>query len=124
MKLFTVSEANELIPVVKPMLLAIRDLYERLSVMKEYARAAAASSELSGGMEGGSNYVKILYQIGKLTTELHTLGVELKDYERGLVDFPSRREDRIVLLCWQLGEADHIEWWHERDAGFAGRQPL
>ena len=49
---------------------------------------------------------------------------ELKDYGRGLIDFPSLREGRVVLLCWQMGEGDQLEWWHEVEAGFAGRQPL
>jgi hypothetical protein len=75
-------------------------------------------------MEGGPAYVKTLYQVGKLTTDLHELGVELKDYSRGLIDFPSLKNDRVVYLCWQLGEGHSIQWWHEIDAGFAGRHPL
>ena len=71
-----------------------------------------------------SCYVQSLYEIGKITTELHELGIELKDYTRGLIDFPSMRENRIVLLCWQLGEGDKIEFWHEIEGGFEGRQPL
>ena len=124
MKLFTVSEANELIPAVKPKLRLIQSSYEKLANLREPARAAAEASEFGGGMEGGSAYVKTLYEIGKATTELHDLGIQLKDYDRGLIDFPSMKEGRIVLLCWQLGEGDEIEWWHETDAGFAGRQPL
>ena len=75
-------------------------------------------------MEGGSGYVRSLYEIGKITTEINEAGVQLKDYTRGLIDFPAQRGGRIVLLCWQLGEGDEIEWWHDTDAGFAGRQPL
>ena len=86
--------------------------------------AAAGASQFGGGMEGGSDYVNRLYQVGKLTTEFNDLGIELKDYSRGLIDFPSMRNDRVILLCWQLGDGDEIEWWHEPEAGFAGRQPL
>ncbi len=75
-------------------------------------------------MESGSVYVKCLYEIGKLTTEFHELGIQLKDYSRGLIDFPSMRDGHVVLLCWQLGEDEQIEWWHEVEAGFAGRQPI
>jgi len=46
------------------------------------------------------------------------------NYSRGLIDFPSMREDRVVLLCWQLGEDEEIEYWHELEAGFIGRQEL
>jgi hypothetical protein len=75
-------------------------------------------------MEAGPTYVKLLYEIGKITTEIGALGVQIKDYTHGLIDFPSLRDDRIVLLCWQLGESDEIEWWHETQAGFAGRQRI
>lgn len=124
MKTFTVEEANELIPSVRKRLIRIQKLYERLGTLRESARAAAGASDFGGGMEGGSLYVKSLYEIGKQTTELHEMGVQLKDYSRGLIDFPSMRDGRVVLLCWQLGEPDEIEWWHEVEGGFAGRKPL
>ena len=124
MKLFTVSQANALIPDLIPMLEDIRDLYAEIEPMRSSARAAAGASEFGGGMAGGSRYVGALYRIGKLTTDIGEMGVELKDYTRGLIDFPSMRGDRVVLLCWQLGEGDEISWWHEPEAGFAGRQPL
>jgi hypothetical protein len=124
MKLFSVEEANSLIPTLRPKLLAIQRLYAHVEVLRDDARAAAAASQFGGGMSGGTSYVNMLYQIGKLTTEIGELGVEMKDYTRGLIDFPHMRNGRVVLLCWQLGEDDSIEWWHETDAGFAGRQRL
>ena len=124
MKLFTVGEANKLLPTIIPRLYKIRELYARLDVMRDDARAAAAASQFGGGMQGGTGYVNTLYTVGKLTTELHETGIELKDYSTGLIDFPSTKNGRIVLLCWRIGDGDEIEWWHETDAGFAGRQPL
>ena len=124
MKLFTLAEANFLIPTLEPMLESIRDLYAQVDAMRDGARAAAGASEFGGGMAGGTHYVDALYRIGKLTTEIGEMGVEMKDYTRGLIDFPSMRGDRVVLLCWQLGEGTEIAWWHEPEAGFAGRQPL
>lgn len=124
MKLFTVEEANKLLPSIKPKLQRIKNLYAKTATMRDSAKAAAAVSSFGGGMQGGTDYVKSLYEIGKLTTELNELGVQLKDYSRGLIDFPCRRQGRVVLLCWQLGEADEIEWWHDLETGFAGRQPL
>ena len=124
MKLFTLEEANELLPEIRKKLVRIQKLYAAVAEMREQASAAASASEFGGGMEGGSGYVHSLYEIGKITTEINAAGVQLKDYTRGLIDFPSRRGDRIVLLCWQLGEGDEIEWWHDPEAGFAGRQPL
>jgi hypothetical protein len=121
MKTFNLREANELIPVVRPKLERLKALYAKLGSMRKDARSAAADSG-GGGMAGGPAYVKTLYEIGKLTTDLTAVGIQLKDYDRGLIDFPSLRNGRIVLLCWQLGEPDEIGWWHETEAGFAGRQ--
>jgi len=124
MKLFTIEEANEALTDVAPRLRKIQTLYAEIGELRESASAAAAASNFGGGMVGGSEYVEALYNVGKLTTELNDEGVQLKDYTRGLIDFPSMRDSRVVLLCWQLGEPEMIEWWHEVEAGFAGRQPL
>ena len=62
-------------------------------------------------------------EMQKALDELDGLGVQLKDIDQGLVDFPSRRDGRVVYLCWRLGE-ETIAWWHDVDTGFAGRQPL
>ena len=124
MKIFSLDEANALIPHVRTTLERIQKLYSVIGGYRESAKEAAIASEFGGGMEGGAKYVKSLYEVGKLTTDLHSMGVQLKDYSRGLVDFPSMRDDRVVLLCWQIGEGDEIEWWHDTEAGFAGRQPL
>ena len=126
MKLFTVDEANQLIPSLRPKLEEIRTQYASLAVFRDDAkRAATAANDFGGGgMQGGTVYVNRLYEVGKIASELHDLGVQLKDYSRGLIDFPSLREGRVVLLCWQLDDPDELEWWHELEAGFAGRQPL
>jgi len=125
MKLFTVEEANELLPTVRRVVEKIRAAHARVAASQESARAAAAGAELGGGgMSGGAEYVRALTTLAGRVGQLEELGVQLKDYERGLVDFPSLRDGRLVLLCWQWGEGDRIEWWHDLEAGFAGRQPL
>jgi hypothetical protein len=125
MKLFTVEEANALIPVVRRRAERIQRAYRQIAARREEAQAAAAQAlRGGGGMAHGAEYIGALQKLSAAVGELEALGVQLKDYERGLIDFPTRREDRIVLLCWQLGEGDKIEWWHELEAGFAGRQPL
>ena len=124
MKIFTVDEANEMLPDIAVKLRKIQTLYARVGGLRSGAQAAAAASNLGGGMIGGTVYVQALYNIGKLTTEIDKAGIQLKDHTRGLIDFPTMRGGHLVLLCWQLGEPEHIEWWHETDTGFAGRQPL
>ncbi len=126
MKLFTVQEANDLLRVIRPKLIEIKAHYSKTNGFRDSVKLAATAGSESGGggMESGTDYVISLYKIGKLTTELNELGVQLKDYSLGLIDFPSLRDGEIVLLCWQLGENERIEWWHEIQAGFAGRKPL
>jgi hypothetical protein len=124
MKFFTLQEANDLIPVVRPMLARIKSYFAYVNNLRDEARSAAERSDQGGGMPGGSNYVHSLFEIGRISTELDEMGIQLKDHSRGLIDFPSMRNDRIILLCWQLDEGDEIEWWHDLEAGFAGRQRL
>jgi len=125
MKLFTIEEANRLLPSVRQKLENMKEQYAILASFRENVKAAASAATLGGGgMDSGSIYVKSLYEVGKVTTELHETGIQLKDYSRGLIDFPCLRDGRVVLLCWQLGDGDEIEWWHDLEAGFAGRQPL
>ncbi|MDQ2976387.1 MAG: DUF2203 domain-containing protein [Acidobacteriota bacterium] len=125
MKLFTVDEANALLPSVRQILRKIQRSRRRLSKYRRQAKLAAEGAEHGGGgMEGGGTYAIILANFTEEIGELEALGVQLKDFERGLVDFPSLRDGRVVLLCWQLGEGDQLEWWHDMDAGFGGRTPL
>ncbi len=125
MKLFTVEEANALLPSVREILQKIRRSRRRLAAYRHAAKLAAEGAEQGGGgMAQGVQYAIILTHFTEEMSELEALGVQLKDFDRGLVDFPSLRDGRVVLLCWQLGEGDELEWWHDMDAGFTGRTPL
>ncbi len=57
-------------------------------------------------------------------TQLHASGAMLKDLETGLVDFYGKRGGEVILLCWRMGEALRIAYWHTLEGGFAGRQPV
>ena len=125
MKIFTIQEANALLPEVRLILAKIQRAHRKLSHYREDARKASEAAERGGGgFEGGIAYATVLTELTLRIGELEGLGVQLKDFERGLVDFPSLRDGRVVLLCWQMGEGDELEWWHDVDAGFAGRTPL
>src|SRR5882762_10531262 len=125
MKLFTIEEANALLPSVREILKKIQRSRRRLASYRRQAKLAAEGAEQGGGgMDNGVLYANLLTNFAEEMSELDALGVQLKDFDRGLVDFPSLREGRVVLLCWQLGEGDELEWWHDMDAGFAGRTPL
>jgi hypothetical protein len=125
MKLFSVEEANALIPKVRRNLLELQAAHKAIVSLQPDARRAALGAEHGGGgMSQGVRYIRLLERISKGANKLDELGIQIKDYGRGLIDFPSMRAGKVVLLCWQLGESDEISWWHEVEAGFAGRQPL
>ena len=125
MKLFSLEEANALLPTVRRIVRDIRRAHADLLTKQEASKLAAEGAEAGGGfMRDGVRYVRSLVRLGEGAGELEALGVQLKDFARGLVDFPSMRDGRVILLCWELGEGDHIEWWHEVEAGYTGRQPL
>jgi hypothetical protein len=125
MKLFTIEEANALLPSVREILQKIQRSRRRLAMYRHESKLAAQGAEQGGGgMDGGALYAVVLTDFTAEMSELEALGVQLKDFDRGLVDFPSLRDGRVVLLCWQLGEGDELEWWHDMEAGFGGRTPL
>ena len=125
MKIFTIQEANALLPEVRVIVTKIRQAHRRVASYRDEAKKPSEAAEQGGGgISGGVAYAFALTELRIQTGELEALGVQLKDFDRGLVDFPSLRDGRVVLLCWQLGEGDELEWWHDVDAGFAGRTPL
>lgn len=125
MKLFTVEEANSLLQSVRPIVKSIQRVHRRLVTLQGDARQAAEGARLGGGgMAKGDRYARLIVELSLCTGELEGLGVQMKDYAAGLIDFPSMRDGRVVLLCWKADEGNQLEWWHDVEAGFAGRQPL
>jgi hypothetical protein len=119
---YTLEEARAQLPWVRERLVALRDARDRLTD----AEAREALIGASGGNGGGSSG----RQVGEAFVELRAgaaefadRGIVLRDLDRGLIDFPALRDDREVYLCWIEGEED-IAFWHDLDAGYAGRQPL
>jgi hypothetical protein len=122
-KLFTVEEANALLPKLQELLddLALhRDaLREKAPHLEPILRAASAD----GGGRVGSEYGVEAYKLYLAIGRIQELGVLLKDLDMGLLDFPHEREGRVVFLCWHPPE-ERVEYWHEIEAGYSGRQPL
>lgn len=123
MKLFTLEEANRLLPELRRLFAGIKAERTVLQRFAAEAKRAHQHANEGGGTEVGVRYASALFTVMDRLQAIHSLGVEIKDLERGLCDFPSLREGRVVYLCWVLGE-DCIEWWHDLETGFAGRQPL
>ncbi|HEX4948286.1 MAG TPA: DUF2203 domain-containing protein [Blastocatellia bacterium] len=123
MKLFTLEEANAMLPELRRLFAVIKTERATLQRLAPEAKRASDQASAGGGTVFGHRYASALFHLMDQLQTIHSLGVEIKDLERGLCDFPALREGRVVYLCWLLGE-DRIEWWHDLEAGFAGRQPL
>ena len=122
-RLFTVEEANALLPT-------LRELLDELSLHRDALREKAPHLEpilqatvANGGGRAGSEYGVEAYKLHLAVARIRELGVLLKDLDMGLLDFPHERDGRVVFLCWHPPE-ERIEYWHEIEAGYAGRRPL
>jgi hypothetical protein len=122
-KVFTLTEARSLIPRLRRLLASVIAGRERLLDLRVEIDLAREKAEMGGGSPFGAAYLSHLIKFSEAVQEIEYLGVLVKDFRTGLVDFPYELDGRIVYLCWRPDE-DEIEWWHEVDAGFAGRQPL
>jgi hypothetical protein len=119
-KYFTVDEANRSLPYVRRIIEDIRATYQR-AVHLQQKLDEPMQQEILEAVQ--VDYEEAVDALNRFVEELHTVGVELKDYELGLIDFPALAEGREVYLCWRRGE-DRVNAWHEVDAGFAGRKDL
>ena len=127
---FTVDDANRTLPLVRRIVSdAVRDYWRWQDKVRQYEEVAALRgiddpgevSEVAERLERETE--ELARGIDGYIAEIRQLGVEFKGFDTGLVDFPGEVNGKPVLLCWQLGE-ESVQYWHEEDAGFAGRQPL
>ena len=127
MQLFTVDHANRTLPLVRRI---VED------IVREHRRWQEAIIELDLLVSGvradlpdpraaalEREIQSIAKDIDQFQGELESLGIQLKDRRIGLIDFPSEMDGRRVLLCWRLGEPS-VQFWHDEQSGYAGRQPL
>jgi hypothetical protein len=119
---YTLAEASELLPHVVGLIERMRVARSQLGD-REARDALAEAGPTNGGGDPGRTVSQGFLVLRDSMLELRELEVVLRDLDRALLDFPSLRDGREVYLCWQEGE-DAIEFWHEPEAGFAGRRPL
>jgi hypothetical protein len=119
---YTVEQANAARPWVGERVVRIR---ERLQQLRSPDSRAALDEleEIAGGSYPGREIARAVLDILWAASELQAMDIVLRDADRGLVDFPSIRDGEEVYLCW-LADEPRVEWWHEPETGFAGRQPL
>ena len=127
MPLFTVDQANRTLPLVRKIVEDVvrqhRLWREKILELDLVASAARASEPREHVEELEREAQTLAREIDSFQQELEHLGIQLKDRRIGLVDFPSEMNGRQILLSWRLGEPE-VQFWHELDAGYAGRQPL
>ena len=142
---FTLEEANSHIPLVQNMFLLWHAIHDKSGQLQGTTIKITHEPEPNGlngsngaktnGLRPTKNDLSSLVEepIGPeeedlvaktIQTDLANNGIVLQDINRGLIDFPSIRDGREVFLCWEIRDGDEIQWYHDIDAGFAGRQPL
>jgi len=127
MQQFTVDQANRTLPLVRKIVedvVAQHRRWRETILELDLVASTARGDEPRGRSEELEREAQVLArEIDGYKRELEALGIQLKDPRLGLVDFPSEMNGRQILLCWRLGEPE-VQFWHEVDAGYPGRQPL
>lgn len=130
-KHFTLDEAQSLLPVLEALLKRAVEAHRAAEEIEEKMQALSRKVFLMGGMLLDVERVKRkraahashMQQAKDSLAEIDAIGVQVKDLDTGLLDFPCLIDGETVLLCWKMGES-RIEFWHTLDAGFRGRQPV
>ena len=128
---FTLQEAQNLLPVLESLLRSAMDGKKLIEAVDNELQELAHRVLMSGGLlvnvvqmaRRKAEREKAIRRVKDTLAEINAIGVQVKDIEIGLLDFPCKVEGRIVLLCWKLGEQG-ITHWHTSSEGFAGRKPV
>ena len=131
MKTFTLEEAQSLLPVMESLMRRAIEGKQAAEEVESGLSDLARRIYVSGGMTVDVGKVakqraemeSHMQRVRESIAEIDSIGVQVKDIESGLLDFPCRLDDQVVLLCWRMGETS-IEHWHTMESGFQGRQPL
>ena len=119
---YTREEARALLPDIRKWLKKLVRLRNDLEKCdREIAGLMAPGRDLGGATV--DSWIKVLGELKAILMEFHRREIQIKDLERGLIDFPAILDDKEVFFCWEQQEED-IEFWHDLDAGYAGREKL
>jgi hypothetical protein len=130
-KTFTVQQAQALLPVLKSLLKSAMNGKKLVEQFEKELQDLRHRILLTGGLSVDVTNLagrraerdKAMQEIKDALAEVHAIGVQVKDLDIGLLDFPCAVENEVVLLCWRLGE-EKIEYWHSQEEGFKGRKPI
>jgi hypothetical protein len=121
-KHYTIEEARALLPLIRQWLSELEICQKRLQSLEERVAALLAKGDDAGG-EVVNQSIKTLAQCQQTLKEFRQREIQVKDLRRGLLDFPSMRDGKEVFLCWEKDEED-IEFWHDLETGYPGRERL
>jgi hypothetical protein len=121
-KHYTLEEARALLPRVREWLAEIEQLRKQLKRLDERLGQMVAEGADAGG-DSVHKQIKLLADLKDVLQQFERREIQIKDIERGLIDFPAILSGREVFLCWERDE-DDIEFWHDLDTGYAGRERL
>lgn len=122
-KYFTLAEANQVVQIIRPLVQQLLDLRKSVQEKQPEAWPALEKAAGNGGNKPAGKVALEFITMESLVKGIQGTGAILKDLNNGLVDFLTLREGREVYLCWQYDE-EQIEYWHDIDSGFSGRQRL
>jgi hypothetical protein len=120
---FTLEEANKALKIIRPLMHEVQAIRQKILANQPEAWPAIEKSAGNGGNRALSDMVQDFEKFDALIHQIQDTGAQIKDINTGLLDFSALKDGREVYLCWQYGEED-IAFWHEVEAGFAGRQPI
>ncbi len=121
---YTLEQASAVRGWVADRVRCIREAQAQLVTLGGRAREGLASLDPeTGGSYPGRDVAAAVVELNRALNELDAVDIVLRDVDRGLIDFPALRDGEEIYLCWLLDE-DEIRFWHDPEAGFAGRQPL
>jgi hypothetical protein len=121
--IFTRDEATDMLPRLRPLLEELREEWGRIKALNPEIQKTREKAMLDAYSPYGVEYVESVSHLMLVMAQVRDMGVVIKDLDKGLIDFPYMKDDRVVYLCWQLGE-ESINYWHDVESGFAGREPL
>jgi hypothetical protein len=120
---FTLQEANNTLNSVRVWMDEIQSIRQEILKYQPEIWSVMEKAAGNGGNPTLSRLVKTFDRLDALVHSIQDLGILIKDINSGLIDFPALKENREVYLCWKYGE-DDIQFWHEIEDGFAGRQSI
>ncbi len=120
---FTVEQANEALISLRPLVQKLLELRKAILARQPEIWPALEKAVGNGGSQVASQAAMEFIQLDTLARQIQSSGAVLKDLNIGLLDFPSLRDGKQVYLCWQYGE-ESVQYWHDLDSGYAGRQKI